>query len=144
MANYKNILVAVDYTEEAHKVLEKAKGMAADSGARITLLHVVETVPVVGGPESFSYVDLYVDQPDVIDRALADMKALAAAVGVNIDNFLVLTGVPKHEITSSAEEQGVDLIVLGSHGRHGIRLILGSTAAGVLHHAKCDVLAVRV
>lgn len=144
MANYKNILVAVDYTEEAHKVLEKAKGMAADSGARMTLLHVVETVPVVGGPESFSYVDLYVDQPDVIDRALADMKALAAAVGVNIDNFLVLTGVPKHEITSSAEEQGVDLIVLGSHGRHGIRLILGSTAAGVLHHAKCDVLAVRV
>ncbi|TAJ93173.1 MAG: universal stress protein [Gammaproteobacteria bacterium] len=144
MANYKNILVAVDYTEEAHKVLAKAKAMAAGTGAKITLLHVVETVPVVGGPESFSYVDLYVDQPDVIDRALSDMKTLAAAIGVNIDNFLVLTGVPKHEITSCADEQGVDLIVLGSHGRHGIRLILGSTAAGVLHHAKCDVLAVRV
>jgi len=144
MADYKNILVAVDYTEEARKVLEKAKGIAADCSARVTLLHVVETVPVVGGPESFSYVDLYVDQPDVIERALADMKALASNLGIEIHKYLVLTGVPKHEITSSAEEYGIDLIILGSHGRHGIKLILGSTAAGVLHHAKCDVLAVRV
>jgi universal stress protein A len=144
MTSYKNILVAVDYTEEARKVLEKAKNIAEGSSAKITLLHVVETVPVVGGPESFSYVDLYVDQPDVIDRAMHDMKALAGDTGIDIANFLVLNGVPKNEITTSAEENNIDLIVLGSHGRHGIKLILGSTAAGVLHHAKCDVLAVRV
>jgi universal stress protein A len=53
-------------------------------------------------------------------------------------------GSPKAEITRVAEEQGVDLIVVGSHGRLGLELLLGSTANGVLHAAKCDVLAVRV
>jgi universal stress protein A len=43
-----------------------------------------------------------------------------------------------------AKERGVDLIVVGSHGRHGLQLLLGSTANGVLHLAECDVLAVRV
>ena len=53
-------------------------------------------------------------------------------------------GVPKREILRVAQEQDVDLILLGSHGRHGIELILGSTANAVLHHADCDVLAVRL
>ena len=43
-----------------------------------------------------------------------------------------------------AEELGTDLIVVGSHGRHGLALLMGSTANGVLHGANCDVLAVRV
>jgi len=48
------------------------------------------------------------------------------------------------EIIKIAEENNVDLIIVGSHGRHGLALLLGSTANGVLHHAKCDVLAVRI
>jgi universal stress protein A len=43
-----------------------------------------------------------------------------------------------------AVERGADLIVIGSHGRHGLQLLLGSTANGVLHLSECDVLAVRV
>jgi len=144
MADYKKILVAIDYTMEARAVMQKAKSIAEKYSAEVTLLHVVEMVPVVGGPESFSYVDLYVDQPDVIDRAISDMKKLADSVGINVAEYKVFNGIPKNEITAVAEEKGIDLIVLGSHGRHGIKLILGSTASGVLHHAKCDVLAVRV
>jgi universal stress protein A len=53
-------------------------------------------------------------------------------------------GSPKLEIVRVAEENNVDLIIVGSHGKHGIALLLGSTANGVLHHAKCDVLAVRI
>ena len=53
-------------------------------------------------------------------------------------------GSPKAEIIRIAEDMGADLIVVGSHGRHGIALLLGSTAASVVHHAKCDVLAVRL
>ena len=144
MADYNNILVAIDYTVEARQVMQKATTIAKQAQAKVTLLHVVETVPVVGGPESFSYVDLYVDQPDVIDRAINDMTELAKSVELEVAEFKVLTGVPKNEITAIAEEKNIDLIVVGSHGRHGIKLILGSTASGVLHHAKCDVLAVRV
>jgi universal stress protein A len=53
-------------------------------------------------------------------------------------------GVPKQEIIHIAEQQQVDLIVLGSHGRHGLALLLGSTANAVLHYAKCDVMAIRL
>ena len=58
---------------------------------------------------------------------------------------LVEIGPPKSEITRIAEEQEVDLIVVGSHGRHGfVENLLGSTANAVIHHAKCDVLTVKI
>lgn len=53
-------------------------------------------------------------------------------------------GVPKQEITQVADEQQADLIVVGSHGRHGLELLLGSTTNAILHHANCDVIAVRL
>ncbi len=144
MADYKNILAAVDYTAESHQVLQRAKNVAEQSSAEITLLHVIEMTPVVGEFETFSYVDLYTDQPEMIDRAERDLKSLAEDVKMTDAVFKVIPGVPKVEIASYAEEYDIDLIVVGSHGRHGISLILGSTANGVLHRAKCDVLAVRV
>jgi universal stress protein A len=55
-----------------------------------------------------------------------------------------VVGRPETEIHHVAEEIGADLVVVGSHGRHGLSLLMGSTANGVLHGAKCDVLAVRV
>ena len=62
----------------------------------------------------------------------------------DVDLAFVELGAPKHEIVRVAKEQGVDLVVVGSYGRHGLQLLLGSTANGVLHLAACDVLAVRV
>ena len=56
----------------------------------------------------------------------------------------VVIGSPKTEILALAEDNNADLIVVGSHGRHGLGLLLGSTASSVLHHAKCDVMAVRL
>ena len=53
-------------------------------------------------------------------------------------------GAPKNVIIHQAEKLKADLIIVGSHGRHGIQLLLGSTANGVIHHAHCDVLAVRI
>ncbi len=53
-------------------------------------------------------------------------------------------GNPAHEIRETAAELGVDLIILGTHGRHGLGLLLGSTATGVLHGCPCDVLTVRI
>ena len=53
-------------------------------------------------------------------------------------------GSTAKEILRIVQEQGLDLIVLGSHGRHGVAMLLGSTANAVLHHAECDLLAVRI
>ena len=141
---YKHILAAVDYTSEARLVLQQARSLAERYGADLTLLHVVELMPVVGGIEAFSYVDLYADQPELFKRAEDDLKKLAMAEQLTDVKLKILTGVPKVEITAYARDNGIDLIVVGSHGRHGISLILGSTANAVLHYAKCDVLAVRV
>ena len=55
-----------------------------------------------------------------------------------------MIGRPESQIHQLAEDVAADLIVVGSHGRQGLALILGSTANGVLHGAHCDVLAVRV
>lgn len=57
---------------------------------------------------------------------------------------LCSAGAAKHEIVEFARRDGVDLIVIGSHGLHGPAVLLGSTTDGVLHRAPCDVLLVRV
>ncbi|MFB3104756.1 MAG: universal stress protein, partial [Pseudomonadales bacterium] len=65
-------------------------------------------------------------------------------LGVPEDRQYLIFGRPESEIHRIAESKEADIIVVGSHGRHGLALLLGSTANGVLHGAKCDVLAVRV
>jgi len=72
------------------------------------------------------------------------LTKLAEKLAVTEDRLWLEMGSPKTEIIRVAEENKVDLIVVGSHGRHGLALLLGSTANGVLHHATCDVLAVRL
>jgi universal stress protein A len=72
------------------------------------------------------------------------LAKLAEKLYVPKDRLWLEMGSPKIEIIRVAKENKVDLIVVGSHGRHGLALILGSTANGVLHHANCDVLAVRL
>ena len=69
---------------------------------------------------------------------------LGDQLNVDLANRWLLWGVPKQEIIHIADQEQVDLIVVGSHGRHGLSLLLGSTANSVLHYAKCDVMAIRL
>ena len=68
----------------------------------------------------------------------------SSEIGIQEHRRHLVFGRPESEIHRLANEQNADVIVVGSHGRHGIALLLGSTANGVLHGATCDVLAVRV
>jgi universal stress protein A len=72
------------------------------------------------------------------------LKALGQHLAIDDDNQWLVWGIPDQEIVQVAKQEQIDLIVLGSHGRHGLALLLGSTANSVLHHANCDVLAVRL
>lgn len=144
MKIYKHILLAVDFFELAHTVSDKAKSLADLHGAKLSVVHVVDNMPMLDGGYGFDAsfdVDL---TSEMIVAAKKRLIEFAARLGVNEERVWVELGSPKYEITRVAEENGVDLIVVGSHGRHGLALILGSTANGVLHHAKCDVLAVRL
>ena len=80
----------------------------------------------------------------MLDSGKKHIADIAGKFNIAEENQWVEFGSPSLNVVRLAEEHKVDLIVVGSHGRHGIKLLLGSTANGVLHHALCDVLAVRL
>ena len=144
MKNYKSILVAIDFSAAAATVIRRATDVAKRNDAQSTLLHVVEYLP----PPDMAYEtsimpDLAIDQDVLIKHAESTMEQFCAKHDLNNVHQSVVVGAPKYEICNYAREHGCDLIVMGAHGLHGIRLVLGSTTNGVLHEMPCDVLAVR-
>lgn len=143
MAVYNRILVAVDLAMHADLLCNKAAELAALHQAELSLLHVVE--PVVSDSAFDTLPPLPVDFDDaMLKRAREGLEQLGERYAVDASRRFLEIGVTKHEITRLAKDQESDLIVVGSHGRHGVELLLGSTANAVLHHAHCDVLAVRI
>lgn len=144
MESYKHILLAVDFYDQDQLVINRGKDMADRYQAKLSLIHVVDSVPITDagfGGDIPVDLDLMAELTAAAKKRLAD---LARSLGVDENDCWIEVGSPKSEIVRIADENQVDLIVLGSHGRHGLALLLGSTANGVLHHAKCDVLAVRL
>ncbi len=142
MSLYKHVLVAVDLTEEADEVLNKAQAIAEANEARLTLVHVVEPLSVAYGSDI--PLDLTTLQDEITQQARERINKLADKINIEKGDQHVVYGRPEREVHRIAEEHEIDLIVVGSHGRHGLALILGSTSTSILHGATCDVLAVRV
>jgi universal stress protein A len=78
------------------------------------------------------------------EQAKQRLSTLAEQLNVPEEAQHIVLGQPANEMRRMAKEQNVDLIIVGSHGRHGLALIFGSTSNSVLHGAPCDVLAVRI
>ncbi len=143
MADYQHILLAVDFSRNTDTVARKALALSRVFGARISLVHVIEFVQVDLSNELVIPQELELDQ-ELLALAGQRMKELAERLDLADAEHHILQGSTRLEILRLAEEKKVDLIVIGSHGRHGLQLLLGSTANAVLHGAPCDVLAVRV
>ena len=145
MANYKKVLLAVDLASNSEHIIEKALQVVQDNGAELLLVHVNEPVVTAyhaGGMAGWSTQIVSLDE-QIRKIAEEKMEALATRLGVPADNCFLPYGRASAEIRRVAEDQDVDLIVMGTHGRHGLGLMLGSTANAVLHGVSCDVLAVR-
>lgn len=142
---YRNMLIAVDSTDEATEVMTAAKDIAGD-GCTLSSVTVVKPLArVYGGLDMTTMADTSVAfEREAMEQASKTLGALSAEYGIDGGNVHVRLGNPANEIRELAEELGADIIVLGTHGRHGLGLVLGSTANSVLHGVKCDVLAVRV
>ena len=138
---YRHVLLAADLAPDTTVVADRAAAMAA-GGATLTLIHVIEPLALAYGAEM--PVDLGTLQEEISRQARRKLDELATRLGVGTDRCLLVTGTIEKEILRVAQEQGIDLIVLGSHSRRGLAALLGSTANAVLHHAGCDVLAVRI
>ena len=139
---YKKIMLAVDLTEESNVVAGRAMSLAEKSGAELHGGHVIEPLSLAYGGDV--PMDLSSVQDQIQDQAKSHLRDFAAQLNIDQDHQHLIFGRPESEIHRIALEQGADLIVVGSHGRHGLALLFGSTANGVLHGASCDVLAVRV
>jgi len=143
MPTYSHILLAVDFSANTDAVTEQAFAMHKAFNASLSLIHVVEFVQFDFSSELTMPQELELDQ-ELLELADKRLQQLGEKYGIEDSNRFVSQGNTKREIIRIAEEQKIDLIVIGSHGREGIQLLLGSTANAVLHGAPCDVLAVRV
>jgi len=142
MANYRKILMAVDLSDDSGKVAERARAIAANNEAELHIIHVIEPLSFAYGgdiPMDFSGI-----QDEIHQQAVQQLARFSEAQDIVEDRRHVVLGQPEVEIHALADEISADLIVVGSHGRYGLALLMGSTANGVLHGATCDVLAVRV
>ena len=145
MAIYRRILVAVDLTDDSREIGARARVLAADLGAELEILHVIEPLPlmVADAPEVMAPAVLQT-QDEIARAARARVESLATDLGLPASAASVQLGNTQVEIMRAARERKVDLIVLGSRERHGLSLLVDFTEDAVMHKAPCDVLAVRV
>jgi universal stress protein A len=142
MSVYRRILVIVDLTDDSLPIGRRARAIAASLGAEIEFLHVVELIPLEPAGETLMPTVQIEDQ--LLERARKSLSALAAKLKLPDAHCQVEVGIVKSDIVRIARERNIDLIVLGSHERHGLSILVNFTEDTVLHAAPCDVLAVRV
>ena len=147
--SFRRILVTTDFSEAGDRAIPHAFRMAADHGAEVIVCHVIEPV-IVPNPLYAQYYPGELLSPDVLARAEADARA-ALEERVPKDEALAQVpyrivigqGTPAEEIVRLAQELGVDLIVIATHGHTGLKhLLMGSVAERVIRHVPCAVLVV--
>jgi universal stress protein A len=142
MEGYKKLLVLLDLSRDSEQVAIAGRDLAAYSNAAIVVLHVVEFVPVEPLGESLMPTGQIED--GLIKRARETLSEFIARLALPRATGRVEAGNTKAEILRVADEEGADLIVLGSRERHGLAIMVNFTEDTVLHAAHCDVLAVRL
>ncbi|WP_185230574.1 universal stress protein [Teredinibacter franksiae] len=142
MTGYKHILVGLDLSTDCAQILNKAAEIANVCNADISIAHIVE-------PLAFAYggdvpIDLTEAQALMEQQAKTRLAKIVDEVKLTPKDQFVGIGQAATELHRLAEDRAIDLIVVGSHGRHGLALLFGSITKGVVQNASCDVLAVRV
>ncbi len=145
MGSYNNILLAVDFHSDNRSVIDKAVEVAEMNSATLHLIHVVE-------PLAYAYTDgmtTWGEEMVSLEAAIREdgrkkLDELCQELKVAGQDCYFRTRKSSEEIHATAQESNIDLIILGTHGQHGLQLLLGSTANSVLHGSTCDVLAVRI
>jgi universal stress protein A len=143
MADYTHILLAIDFSPATDSVTRQAMELCRTFKTKLSLVHVVEFTPMNLSNDMALPQEVEFGQ-ELLEQSKQRLQELGKELGVDQSECFVTQGSTRHEILHLAEEQKVDLIVIGSHSRQGIQRLLGSTANAVLHGAPCDVLAVRI
>jgi universal stress protein A len=145
MAMYNKILIALDFHGDNDEIVSKGKQLAAENKAELFLIHINEPLAVAYAADGMSWSDQVVSlEASIRQEAKKKMTDLGNNLKLKSENCIIKEGKPASEIHTACKEQGIDLVVMGTHGQHGLQLLLGSTANSVLHGSACDVLTVRV
>ena len=140
---YDDILLATDGSDPADAAVDHGLSLAAATGARVHALSLVDLGGVGAGAEDAPVLELRDYLQQAAEGAVADVADRAAAADVEAVTE-VRDGEPVSGLLDYADEQGVDLLVVGTHGRRGVdRLLLGSTTERLLRRAERPVLAVH-
>nr|WP_136249553.1 universal stress protein [Ningiella ruwaisensis] len=142
MTNYKKILVAIDIHAQYEQVINKA----------LTICNSKDDLNLVYVPLPITYISPYlygvdysdIDDSERVNKSHEELKSIGRKFGIDESRVHFKVGEAADEIQNIANEIHADLIVIGTHGRSGLKLLLGSTANSVLHGVKQDVLAVRI
>ncbi len=145
MTRYQKIMLALDFHSDNQAVIDKGQQLAQDHNATLLLVHVMEPISNAYAVDGLDFSDQVIAMMDNVRRNYqAKLDDIGTQLKLAQEQRLLIEGNAADEITSAAMDHQADLIVMGSHSRSGLRLLLGSTANSVLHHAPCDVLMVRL
>jgi nucleotide-binding universal stress UspA family protein len=143
---YKRILVPVDGSATSAKGLAAALRMAKESGGRVLLLHVVDQYPIIAAPEAGAAIGDILEAMTAAGKALLKRAARAAAkAGVPAQTLMPeqFAGRVADAIAREAKRWKADLVVMGTHGRRGVkRALLGSDAEVTVRYSTVPVLLV--
>jgi universal stress protein A len=137
MPKYKHLLLAVDLADDSNKLVNEAVELAQLFSSELTIVHTIEPLPAYGYPGISGL------ESPVIDHAKQEMLELGKSHHLDERHIRVEFGSVKTQILRVAKELDVDLILIGSHGRHGLSKLLGSSASAIVHGADCDVFVIR-
>ncbi len=135
----KRILVPTDFSDFSKAALQHATSLARDTGATLLIVHVHEPVAVTADV-GYGGFPIDLNEAERINE-LSEVKPEDPDIPVVRQ---LLTGTPAEEIIRYADHQGVEMIVMATHGRRGLaRLLMGSVAESVVRQARCPVLTVK-
>ncbi len=148
MTTYKHLLVPVDESPISYAAAEQALSLAKDLNCPVTIMSVIAVDPFVG-------VDFYKVAPAITDyfmqaeqnaqNRLAEIQQSFSREGISVDTKIIRGVAASEGIVQIANEIGADLIIMGSHGRTGVKkMMLGSVAQNVLTQSPVPVLIVKV
>ncbi|MCB1935098.1 MAG: universal stress protein [Nitrosomonas sp.] len=144
MNDYKKILVAIDFSGSGNIVINQAQRLANQLDAELSVIHVLDNIPMPDTPYG-TIIDLNTQSSDsLLEDEKNKLNQTCDGMNIAPCNRWMIWGKPQEEITQLAIKENIDLIVVGSHGRHGLAVLMGSTAKGVIFNAECDVLTVHL
>lgn len=140
--NVKDILVPVDYSHSGDAALAYAASLGKEYDAELHLVHVFEP-PFAHVDGGFASAPVPAVTPADLEAEEAKLNEITPDKGVKFCREFIV-GNPADELVSYAKEKGIDLVVMGTHGRTGLnRLLMGSVAEGVVRRSPCPVLTIK-